>query len=93
MNQTKKNRGMWNLVYTSVNLMESIGNEIESTTIPLTATTEDEAIFEAKIRWQQILEEANTTWEEQKATWNNPPQSIFNDVPPNPRIVYSFPLF
>ena len=88
------NRGKWYLVYTWQNWMEAgtFRDGIEEKEIPLNATTEDEAIAEAQAKWKGIIAEAKAWWEKQQAEWKHPPQAIFDDVPPCPRIIYKFPL-
>jgi hypothetical protein len=88
------NHGTWSLVYRFKDWSEAgtFRDGVEDKMLPLNATTEDEAIIEGREKWAEIVAQANTEWEIQKATWHNPPKAIFNDEPPNPRIVYQFPL-
>jgi len=83
--------GKWYLVYTSKNWMENV-HDIETTEILLKATTEKEAVAEARTKWAGIVSEANARWEQQKATWVHPPSTVFDDVPPNPHVVYRYKI-
>lgn len=84
--------GKWFLEYTHHDEMESMGNEVQQTEVPLAATDEVTAIAEAKAIWEKIVREANAYWEKQKATWAHPPTGPFHGLNPNPRVVYRIPL-
>ena len=84
--------GKWFLEYTDYNEMESMGNEVQQTEVPLVATDEVTAIKEAKLIWKEKLDEATAYWEKQKETWEHPPTGPFHGLTQNPRVVYRVSL-
>lgn len=59
--------------------------------IPLNATTEDEAVEEAKTVWAKKQEEAIASWKK-KSTWAHAPKTAFDDGPLNPRVIYKIEM-
>ena len=87
------NRGRWYFVYTyRVTFGGSLAGTIEHEEIPLQATTEDEALAEAKKIWGNKIAEARVYWEKQKKEWATPPASPFEDGPYTPRVIYKILL-
>ena len=84
----------WYLVYTHTNEMEAgtFRDGIEEVEVSLKATTEDEAIAEAKVKWNKITATSNARWEEQKRTWMHPPASPSEWGARNPRVIYKISL-
>lgn len=85
-------RGKWFLTYTDYNEMESMGNEIESVEVALDSATEDEAIAEAKMKWEDRVAKANAYWEKQKKEWAHPPSGPFHGISPRPCVIYKIQL-
>jgi len=88
------NRGKWYLVYTHTNEMEAgtFHDGVEDVEVLLNATTEPEAIAEAKTKWDKIAKASVVRWEEQKRTWALPPASPFKWGARNPRVIYKISL-
>lgn len=84
----------WYLVYTHTNEMEAgtFRDGIEDVEVALKATTEDEAVAEAKAKWDEIETASKARWEEQKRTWVHPPASPTEWGPRNPRVIYKISL-
>ena len=87
------NRGKWYFAYT---YRDTFGGGLAGTTehdeIPLKATTEDEAITEAKGIWEKKVALARAYWEKRKKKWTTPPASPFEDGPHTPRVIYKISL-
>jgi len=81
------NRGKWYFVYS----WRTYGGTWEDMEIPLNATTEDEAIAEAKPKWDEKVVEAKANWEAKRG-WGHPPASPFTDGPTDPRVIYKISL-
>ncbi|MEK7465610.1 MAG: hypothetical protein AAB631_02430 [Patescibacteria group bacterium] len=87
------NHGKWYLVYSwNDTFGGGLGGTWEDKEIPLKAITEDEAIAEAKSKWEEKVVEAKANWEVQRKTWVHPPASPFTDGPTNPRVIYKISL-
>lgn len=87
-------RKKWYLVYTRTNEMEAgtFRDGIEDVEVTLKTTTEDEAVAEAKAKWDEIETASKVRWEEQKRTWAHPPASPTEWGPRNPRVIYKISL-
>ncbi len=88
------NQKGWYLVYTHTNEMEAgtFRDGIEDVKVALKATTEDEAVVEAKAGWDEIETASKVHWEKQKRTWACPPASPTEWGPRNPRVICEIPL-
>lgn len=84
----------WYLVYTYTDEMEAgtFRDGVTEAEVALKATTDDEAIAEAKQKWNDIVAESLARWEEQKKTWAHPPESPTEWGPRNPRVIYKISL-
>ena len=87
-------RKRWYLVYTHTNEMEAgtFRDGIEDVEVVLKATTEDEAVVEAKAKWDEIETASKARWEEQKRTWAHPPASSTEWGPRDPRVIHKISL-
>jgi hypothetical protein len=83
------NKGQWFFVYSWNNTYEKAWEDEE---VPLQATTEDQAIAETKLKWDEKVSEAKATWELQKQIQAHPNPSPFTDGPTNPRAIYKILL-
>ena len=88
------NPGRWYLVYTHTNEMEAdmFDPVIEDVKIVLRATTESEAVTEAKSKWDEIETASKARWEEQRRMLVHPPASPTERGPRDPRVIYKIPL-
>jgi len=85
------NRGKWYLAFTWHNDFEPCGGVTEHEEIPLKATTEDEAIAEAKAKEKERVTTARTEWEKQGKKWGvTKPGSKY--APNDLCVIYKIPL-
>lgn len=85
-------RGKWFFAYDwNDTFGGGLGGTWEVNEIPLNATTEDEAVEEAKAVWAKKQEEAIASWKK-KSTWAHPPKTAFDDGPSRPRVIYKIEL-
>jgi len=84
-------KGSWSLVYQSINWMKAgmFRSGAEEKSVLLAATTESEAILEARAKWSDILAAMTIEWEKQNTTSHN---CVFGVTAPNPQVVYRIPL-
>jgi hypothetical protein len=82
------NKGKWYLVYDWFDSSwDGPHGTWEKMEIPLKAGTEEEAIAEAKSKWDEKVAETEARWEVQKKTSAHPPLSPFASGPIDPRVI------
>lgn len=67
--------GKWFLEYADYDELETMGNEVCQTQVPLVATDERAAIAEAKLIWGEVFQQSSVYWEKHR-------------LKPSPQVVY-----